>query len=207
MLAACAPSQLRSDPKKDPVRCACWRFRAHHLADAADDEVGVVVVLDAAARRADEPSWRRAWDATDEAVAVEIVADERALVAGLRRLVARLDPDVLLGWDTARGSWGYVEARWGVVAPSDRKQLFSRDTNARADRGDRGRTYAAARGRVVVGGRAAVRGDALLVRLLSHDLAAVAPVVLKRRAPPTHDRAELAQRLRRRPRSTRASPR
>ena len=175
------------------VRCACWRFRAHHLADAADDEVGVVVVLDAAARRADEPSWRRAWDATGEAVAVEIVADERALVAGLRRLVARLDPDVLLGWDTARGSWGYVEARWGVVAPSDRKQLFSRDTNARADRGDRGRTYAAARGRVVVGGRAAVRGDALLVRLLSHDLAAVAIVVLKRRAPPTHDRAELAQ--------------
>ena len=132
VLAACAPSQLRSDPKKDPVRCACWRFRAHHLADATKDEVGVVLVLDAAARRADEPSWRRAWDATDEAVAVEIVADERALVAGLRRLVARLDPDVLLGWDTERGSWGYVEARWGVVAPSDRKQLFSRDTNARA---------------------------------------------------------------------------
>lgn len=42
---------------------------------------------------------------------VEVVADEVDLINKIIDIVVDLDPDILIGWEIQRASWGYLDAR------------------------------------------------------------------------------------------------
>jgi DNA polymerase elongation subunit (family B) len=44
-------------------------------------------------------------------ISYEFPADELSLINRLAELVMHFDPDILVGWDLKRGSWGYLATR------------------------------------------------------------------------------------------------
>jgi DNA polymerase zeta len=44
-------------------------------------------------------------------VQLEVVSSEFELISKVVDIVVDLDPDVLVGWDVQRASWGYLDAR------------------------------------------------------------------------------------------------
>ncbi|KAH8052440.1 hypothetical protein JL720_14918 [Aureococcus anophagefferens] len=97
-----------------------------------------------------------------------------SLLLRLEELTKTLDPDVLLGWDAARESWGYVVARAKALRLAAFDQRLSRGETP-AQRAFFGGEF---RGRTLVGGWCAVRGDDQLTSLLNADLPAVLRHVL-----------------------------
>ena len=171
--AACAPGRERSAAAADAILCACWRYRDHHLAESEDDAIGAIAVGAAPLR------------------GVEVVPTELALLLRLEELTKTLDPDVLLGWDAARESWGYVVARAKALRLAYFDQRLSRDAALPPKRTFFGGEF---RGRTLVGGWCAVRGDEQLTSLLNADLPAVLRHVLGE-ALPAYAAADVASRL------------
>jgi DNA polymerase zeta len=59
---------------------------------------------------------------------VEVVDDELSLLNRIVDIVNDLDPDILVGWDVQRFSWGYLDTRgkvYGMFSPSPLRSVFT----------------------------------------------------------------------------------
>ncbi|XP_054922337.1 uncharacterized protein PolZ1 isoform X1 [Dermacentor andersoni] len=106
-------SDLRPDPAHDPVQCVLWCARGHGT--DAPLEAGVMHWVLGDPRLADiedlaGTSLRRTGVATP-GLRTQVVRSELDLFHALVDLVHRWDPDVLLGYDVERASWGYLFER------------------------------------------------------------------------------------------------
>ncbi|XP_065284580.1 serine-rich adhesin for platelets isoform X2 [Dermacentor albipictus] len=106
-------SDLRPDPAHDPVQCVLWCARGHGT--DAPLEAGVMHWVLGDPRLADiedlaGTSLHRTGVATP-GLRTQVVRSELDLFHALVDLVHRWDPDVLLGYDVERASWGYLFER------------------------------------------------------------------------------------------------
>ncbi|PFH54484.1 hypothetical protein AMATHDRAFT_134471 [Amanita thiersii Skay4041] len=94
-----APSQGNNvpDPEKDQIVAA---FYAYQTSEAVTPKNGVVIVKHGNAEGSGSGS-----------VQFEEVPSERDLLCRLTDIVNELDPDIIVGWEVQRGSWGYFDAR------------------------------------------------------------------------------------------------
>lgn len=94
---------LRPDPAQDPVQCVLWYARSPRV--AAPQAGALYWVRSCGDPRLAEGELPRTGVTSLHSKAVR---SERDLLAALVELVARWDPDLLLGYDVERGSWGYL---------------------------------------------------------------------------------------------------
>lgn len=95
---------LRPDPAHDPVQCVLWYARGPLQAPQA----GALYCV----RPSGDPRLAEGESLLPRSGVTGLqgtaVRSEGDLLAALVELVARWDPDVLLGYDVERGSWGYL---------------------------------------------------------------------------------------------------
>lgn len=94
---------LRPDPAQDPVQCVLWYARGPRV--AAPQAGALYWVRSCGDPRLADGELPRTGVTSLHSKAVR---SERDLLAALVELVARWDPDLLLGYDVERGSWGYL---------------------------------------------------------------------------------------------------
>ncbi|XP_077539629.1 uncharacterized protein LOC144152269 isoform X3 [Haemaphysalis longicornis] len=98
--------ELQPDPAQDPVQCVLWYARGGPRGGAP--QAGALYWLHSGSdpRLAEGSLLLPRTGVTS--LQGEALHSERDLLAALVELVARWDPDVLLGYDVERGSWGYL---------------------------------------------------------------------------------------------------
>jgi DNA polymerase zeta len=96
-LAVVTREEQVPDPDVDKIVAVFYTYKS---SEGGPPQSGIVVVEDT------QLEQQRLRD-----VELEVVVDEFQLINKMIDIVVELDPDILVGWEVQRASWGYLNAR------------------------------------------------------------------------------------------------
>ncbi|TFK77090.1 hypothetical protein BDN72DRAFT_890866 [Pluteus cervinus] len=120
-----APSREEKlpDPQKDAIAAVFYTFQG---ADISSRQTTIIAV-----------NGTQLSNLRLRSAPIQLVPDEMELINRMLDIVIDLDPDILVGWDVQRASWGYLEAR-GQLNGLDVTDLLARapprDSRRQTDR-------------------------------------------------------------------------